>query len=461
VALGPAPKLDARSRVGASPPADTAPVTNRWLTKRRRRFLLGTILLVALAVRIFIVYRANSRVPNDASRLGGDEPEYDSFARNLLAGHWSDYPIRGPGYPLLLALLRVATGGSYDLIVYLQAVIGALTVVPAYLLARRVGGDAAGLLCAAGLALYSEFAGGSAYLQSEVLFTPLLLVFLLLLFRALDRPTTKRWVGAGVCLGAGVVTRPTMLPLTVVLGLMVMFLVHPRRAGIRSAVILVATAWLVVTPVTVANAVKFHAFVPVATSTGVVWQGSPEYYSLYKSGRSYLSIWENELNPQVNGGHSVSTAEGDAYFTRRGIASIEAHPTTYLWYSSQKVVFFWLGHPSADWDGKPILDPHGLSYLASWEVPLVMLDRVVPIVALAALIFLIARRRRNQDLLVIYVVLAAFTLLHAALWAELRLSEPLVPLLGLLISVAIVELARPDRHIDERRAQVSQWHPTR
>src|ERR1700692_869488 len=91
------------------------------LTERRRRLLVGAIVFVALAVRVLIVYRANRHAPNNATRLSGDEPEYDSFARNLLAGHWSVSPIRGPGYPLLLAVLRLITGGNYDLILYCQA----------------------------------------------------------------------------------------------------------------------------------------------------------------------------------------------------------------------------------------------------------------------------------------------------------------------------------------------------
>jgi 4-amino-4-deoxy-L-arabinose transferase-like glycosyltransferase len=424
--------------IAVSPdPAPVSPWPRDRLSQRRRRLLLGAVLVIALGMRLFLVHRANSHAPNNASRLGGDEPSYDSFARNLLSGHWSDYPERGPGYPLLLAFLRLVTGGNYDAIFYLQAVIGSLAIVPAYLLTRRVGGDIAGLLCAAGLAVHWDLAMGSSFLQSEVLFTPLLMVFLLLFLRALDQPTTKRWIAAGACLGGTAVTRPTMVPLTLVMALVVVVLTRPRRVGLRNAAVLIVTAWLVVAPVTIANAMKFHAFVPVATSTGVVWQGSPEYYALYQSGRSYLSIWDHELNSQVNGGHSVATPEGDAYFTRRGIDSIKAHPVTYLWYSTQKIAFFWLGHPSADWAGKGILNPRALSYLAPSEITLIMVERIAPLVALVALALLVMRRRRDRDLAVIYVVLGSFTLLHAALWAELRLSQPLIPLLGLLISVAI------------------------
>lgn len=98
------------SRTDGRPGSDR--VSPFWLTEPRRRLLLQAIVLLALAVRIAYVYRVNRLAPNGASRLGGDEPEYDSFARSLLAGHWSSYPGRGPGYPALLAVLPRRLGGQ-------------------------------------------------------------------------------------------------------------------------------------------------------------------------------------------------------------------------------------------------------------------------------------------------------------------------------------------------------------
>lgn len=178
----------------------------------------------------------------------------------------------------------------------------------------------------------------------------------------------------------------------------------------------------------------------MATTTGVVWQGSPAYDDLYRSGRSYGSIWDRELNPDVNGGHFIGTPEGDAHFTRLGLDSIRERPLDHLRYSARKVGYFWLGHPSADWADGRVLDPRSLAQ-PRWEVPLIMGSRLVP---LAGLVALVVWRRGpwGRELAVVTVALASFTVLHAALWAELRLSQPMVPLLWVLIGAALAGAGR-------------------
>ena len=58
-------------------------------------------------------------------------------------------------------------------------------------------------------------------------------------------------------------------------------------------------------------------------------------------------------------------------------------------------------------------------------------------------------RRRWRELLAIYAVMVYCTLLHGATHAEARLSEPLLPLLVVLIAGAFIAVLRgssPDVH---------------
>jgi hypothetical protein len=83
-----------------------------------------------------------------------------------------------------------------------------------------------------------------------------------------------------------------------------------------------------------------------------------------------------------------------------------------------------------------------------------MLARLMPIVALGAAILLRAQWRR---LLPIYTILGYCTVLHAATHAEARLSDPLQPLLFVVIAGAATELR--GRQIVRRRSQLarSEW----
>ena len=78
-----------------------------------------------------------------------------------------------------------------------------------------------------------------------------------------------------------------------------------------------------------------------------------------------------------------------------------------------------------------------------------MIWRATIFVAIAAMW---ALRHRWRDLLANYAVLAYCTLLHAATHAEARLSEPLFPLLIVLLAGACITMLRASSA--ERRPRV-------
>ncbi len=64
--------------------------------------------------------------------------------------------------------------------------------------------------------------------------------------------------------------------------------------------------------------------------------------------------------------------------------------------------------------------------------------RQLPLIALAALVFLDVRRRL-RPLVPLVAVCAYFTLVHMITWAEMRYSEPLHPLLAIILATAARE----------------------
>ena len=65
----------------------------------------------------------------------------------------------------------------------------------------------------------------------------------------------------------------------------------------------------------------------------------------------------------------------------------------------------------------------------------ILVARQLPIVALAALVFL-AVRGRIRPLVPFVAVFAYFTLVHMITWAEMRYTEPLHPLLAIIVVTA-------------------------
>jgi 4-amino-4-deoxy-L-arabinose transferase-like glycosyltransferase len=400
---------------------------------------LSALMLGALALRLQVVWQRTSDVPDEAVlRLAGDEVGYEELAYALLRGAFIQSPVRLPAYPMLIAATYHALGErSPAKLLYVQAFVGVVAVPLTYLLARRLTGIIPALVAAGIVALDDSLIWHARGIYTEIVYTPLLLVALLALFSALQAPRLWRFAWAGASMAVVTLCRPTTALLPLLLPLVLPWgWALKQRAGVCLAYSLTMVA--VIAPWTLHNWRTYHRFLPLTISAGALWYGSPEFYHLTQRQRRFLDIWGNELNPQHNGGHDPHTIEGDRYFTRRAIRSIRSEPGVYVTYSLKKAVYLWLGNPVVDW-------PYGALY--HWAVmrewypysPQKLLNmfvaRQLPVMALMALVFL-AVRRRIRPLVPLVVVCAYFTLVYMLTWAEMRYSEPLHPLLAIMIVTA-------------------------
>ncbi|MBM3315206.1 hypothetical protein FJY71_05110, partial [candidate division WOR-3 bacterium] len=135
----------------------------------------------------------------------GDSQQYLLLAESLMesgAFGWGAGPVtfRLPGYPTLLAML----GNRIWLVMVVQAVLGALTVLMVGILGFRIAGRAGGLVAAGLLCVDVGSVLHSGLVMSEVLF-----VFLVVLAVYLFLERTS-W-GAGLALAAAALTRPIAL----------------------------------------------------------------------------------------------------------------------------------------------------------------------------------------------------------------------------------------------------------
>jgi 4-amino-4-deoxy-L-arabinose transferase-like glycosyltransferase len=417
-------------------------------------------MLGALVPRLHLVWQRTSQAADQRSFLIGDEIGYQQLAEALLQGSFFQSPVRGPVYPTFIAVIYYALGESSPAkLLYVQAFVGVAVVPLTYLLARRLTGTIAALVASAMVACDDPLSAHARQMYTEIVFTPLLLVALLVLLWALRTPRLGRFAWAGASMAVVSLCRSTtaLLPLLLPLALPLGWTLK-QRAGVCLAYGLMMAA--VIAPWTYHNWRTFHRFLPLTVSGAALWQGSPEFYHLKQGQRDYLDIWANELNPQRNGGHDPHTIDGDRYFTQRAIQSIRAEPWVYATYSLQKAGYVWLGNPTVEWAYRDLYD---WTTMRQWypyprlQLLNMVVARQLPIVALAALVFL-AVRRRLRPLVPFVMVCAYFTLVHMSTWAELRYSEPLRPLLAIILATAggvvRVSLTRQPRQRESKRRPV-------
>jgi 4-amino-4-deoxy-L-arabinose transferase-like glycosyltransferase len=249
----------------------------------------GRAVLVALAVIVCVGLglRLESAI-NPAANPGGDSivayqgndsKAYEQIAAALYEdGRYGTPQMRSPsdwspGAPLFYAGVYFVTGGvDPERGRIAVALLGALMVLFVYLLGRRLAGPVAGLVGAAGAAIYPTFIDNNGQLLSEPIAAFTLSAAVLSFFWASDegRPPWA-WLLPGALLGATALTRPEYLPFVAVFAVVALIKAGRMRGwklGVVSSVLLVAAFAAVLAPWTVRNFLVLDRFVPVTTGGG-------------------------------------------------------------------------------------------------------------------------------------------------------------------------------------------------
>ena len=395
---------------------------------------VSVLMLGALLLRLHAVWQRVPEAPDElALHLVGDESGYEALAYALVQGVFFQSPVRVPVYPMFIAGVYSAFGErSMAKLLYVQALVGVATIPLTYILARRFTGNIPALVASGIVAVDDLLIDQARYIYAEIVYTPLLLVALLALLWALQAPRPWRFAVAGASLALVTLCRPTSALLPLVLPLLLPWgWDMKQKVGVSVAFGFAMAA--LIAPWTYHNWRTFHRFLPLSISGGALWQGSPEFYHLVQHQRDMADIWANELNPQRNGGYDPHTIEGDRYFNQRGLRSIRAEPMVYAIYSLKKAGYLWVG-----WGYWEMYDWHMRRSWFSYpplKVFRILVARQLPMVALAALVFL-AVCGRIRPLLPFIAIGAYFTLVHSITWAEMRYSEPLHPLLAIIVVTA-------------------------
>lgn len=390
-----------------------------------KAFLL--IFLVALALRLpYALTRP------DALEFP-DSQDYDSTARNLLAGEGfreesGRQASRAPGYPLFLSGCYAA-GLSFRGVYVIQSIADAITCVLVALLGRNLFGMKAGVAAGLACAVYPFFIFFSGILLSETLFTLALVAAVALLERALRG---KKWrtpvllaATAGIVIGFAIHLRSSFLLFPL---FMVPFWIVAQRRDISRRCIRATGLWIVMAamagmallPWVVRNYRIFGRIIPATLQVG---ESLYEANSPYADGGPAMDRidWVAE-----RGGVMMGEYDNNEFFKQKALDYIRQNPGRFISLALEKMRRFW----------------NPLSNYGPYRRPIysaVALAANVPVYALAIL-WLFRMRRRWRETLFLLTPVLYYAGMHAVFVGSIRYRIPVMPFIIVLAAAGLWSL---------------------
>jgi 4-amino-4-deoxy-L-arabinose transferase-like glycosyltransferase len=246
--------------------------------------IISIIFLLALIPRLLWAYGANTNAfydkayharPVDYATPNGvdDLTFYLQSAHSIAEGNGYREPFHAtptarypPGWPAILSIFDRIFGEHALPPATFNAVLGATTCVATFLLGARLFGRAAGVGAAVILAYLPSHVLLAAVLRTEIIFTLLCSVVLLV---ALEAPSIRRTVALGLLIGVSALIRGEAVFLPIALLFILRWHGAEWRMAFRHTVIMSAVAFAVLAPWAARNSARFGSPVLLTTQTGV------------------------------------------------------------------------------------------------------------------------------------------------------------------------------------------------
>lgn len=368
--------------------------------------------------------------------------DYIPIARHLLEGigflNGENQPdiVRGPVYPLFVAVAQLVSRDSLLPLLWMQAVTDTLTLWLLARLAGRMFGITAALCSAVAYAVnpLSIFACG--LVVPEIVFTCLLMLAVERLLAALETSQITAAIASGVFLGAAVLCRSTPLLLVFPgVGALAWGMVRQRKNLVQATAFALACG-MVILPWTVRNMMTFGEFIPVVANGGsnvyagserAFWAAPPAHHQLRLARQLQLIdagwIGERPLHVGPSGGDKYNLHLGLANYRRQW----QADPGDLFRFFGEKFCRLWYASQS------------GKQALAIGAVNLSLL-----FVAMWGSVLAWGKfSRQRLSLAVCLGTVAYFVVVLTALFPQARYVIGFTPLLSLLAGPALRAVLHP------------------
>lgn len=382
---------------------------------------LFNIIIIGLLIRLAAVIAFNHAPESD-------ELAYKSMASNLVAGNgivdnMGNHAMYNVGYPLfVLAPVFYFFGEDIFVVRVFHVLLGGVAIACCYAVVREAGAGRIGRLLAPAIwALYLPASVYTVYLYKENLMVPLMLGVIWCALHLANQSSTKTALGCGALFGLLALTGNAALSLAgpVILALILAPASLKKRLALFLCILLVAT--VVSTPWAIRNLYIIGA--PVLNTNGG--------FNLYLGNNPaatgwFVSISDTPRGPSWKALRKTGEVQASETLKADAVTWIQAHTTDFLALAFKKAMYFWM---------PPFHQGKGKMSIAETVVRMMWAFQFVILTAIA-IGSLFHKELRNRRLIILWSGIACYTAVHMAFYVIFRYREPIMPLLGVIASLA-------------------------
>lgn len=229
----------------------------------------------------------------DFKVLGWDNEKINDFVevRKLDNGGFAHKALP-PLYPLFLALCYYCLGMNTMAYFIPQLILGCLTCVFIYLLAKEIFGERVAVLSGFAVAFYLDHIFYTNFIRPETLFISLITLGFWLLIKGNSRKKISLILVSAIVFGLACLTRITFIPFIPLLFLwQVIFFGKDGKRNFKTAVLMVSLIFLVLLPWCLRNYNVFGKFTPFTDEINAVF--IQDHTGRFSVANSYFNIYDS------------------------------------------------------------------------------------------------------------------------------------------------------------------------
>ncbi|MFC1501209.1 tetratricopeptide repeat protein [Elusimicrobiota bacterium] len=265
-----------------------------------------------------------------------------------------------PLYAYFLALIYVIFGNNYLSAIIIQIIVGSLSCVLIFLVAKKYFDKKTAIISSVIAALYPIFIFYDATLLKEnlMIFFTLLFVFVYPMETAstqkseiqkFDRKNILLLLLAGTFIGIHSLMRPNIFALIPLIFLYELFYLKTDKYFLfKKFIILFIGIFIIVFPVSLRNKIVGGEFVVTVASSGMnFWTGNNISANGTYQGASFITSEEPEyeeedfrLEASKRSGRDLTIKQASRFWLNEGLDFISKHPKRYIWLLYRKILGF-------------------------------------------------------------------------------------------------------------------------